>query len=380
MTLKIWSKQLLYIKPDDTPYLMASRNAVLGYSSSGRLIYLNTAHTINDTLSNQSATVLKFNINFKLNSTALTNSYEYLLRVPGLVDFINYNGRLAVKTSWLSYMYMLSTNSIEAGWNDISLVGDGTNVILTVNESSFVMAEQAYSLPLTLYNGFGGSNYIAINDDKFNVSASNWRMRVGIYTPSNSSSTRKTNYIFGPNNAYYTCGIAAELQYNSNGYYVMGYGLSSNGSSWNQGWVQNNDIHLAYSSWHWFLWVKTGSTINCYHSTDAINYELHTTKSIDADLYHSNNVTLSLGNTASNSSYYMRGYINITDTFFERNGTKTFDGITAIEGTDYTVQGSLTAGIYSRTDYRYPHDMHTGTLQVLKDPSEIKDINIIKVD
>ena len=64
MTLKIWSKQLLYIKPDDTPYLMASRNAVLGYSSSGRLIYLNTAHTINDTLSNQSATVLKFNINF----------------------------------------------------------------------------------------------------------------------------------------------------------------------------------------------------------------------------------------------------------------------------------------------------------------------------
>lgn len=53
MPLKIWSKQLLMIRPPDVPYLMGSPRVILAYDNKNALIYPNTPQVISDTLSYQ---------------------------------------------------------------------------------------------------------------------------------------------------------------------------------------------------------------------------------------------------------------------------------------------------------------------------------------
>lgn len=53
MALKVWSKQLLMIRPLDGPFLMASPRDMLAYTKGEPFIYINTPQTLEDTLSNQ---------------------------------------------------------------------------------------------------------------------------------------------------------------------------------------------------------------------------------------------------------------------------------------------------------------------------------------
>lgn len=50
--MKIWSKQLLYIKPDPTPYLMASKSTRLLAGRGKPLLYTNPPQILVNTLDN----------------------------------------------------------------------------------------------------------------------------------------------------------------------------------------------------------------------------------------------------------------------------------------------------------------------------------------
>lgn len=92
MTLKIWSKQLLYIKPDPTPYLLASRVPTvvrLNAASGIPFLYTNTsnpAKLITDTLSNKNIGYGAFDISFVFVPDK-TASYRELFTIPGLCKF-----------------------------------------------------------------------------------------------------------------------------------------------------------------------------------------------------------------------------------------------------------------------------------------------------
>lgn len=86
--LKIWSKQLLMIKPDPTPYLMASSSTRLLAAVGTPLLYTDSSVKVlvSDTLSNTTIGTGAFDISFtfKPNKSA---GYRALFQVPGLVKF-----------------------------------------------------------------------------------------------------------------------------------------------------------------------------------------------------------------------------------------------------------------------------------------------------
>lgn len=361
--LKIWSKQLLYIKPDPTPYLMASRNAILGCGLGNRLIYTQSAQILSNTIENQHSENLKFRIEFLLNKQAITSEYTMLLSVPGLVEFWSFGNKLAVRVPWLNTMNCIDITAFSEGMNNVAFYGDGEYIRLSVNQHVYRLQNKAEYVPILLYSNFARDRYLSLSASKFDLSADNWRFGICIYSP--RASVARTNYLLGPYSGYYGLGMAAEFQYDSTGYYHLGWGLSSNNSSWNMGWIQDNTYNFAPSSWYWLLWQRTGSSYKCYVSTDALEYTLYTSTEVSGTPYHNANATLQLGNTANNSSYPWDGGIGITDTFFEKNGDLIFDGSTAVAGTDYTVNGALTSGTYYRTIYVYP-EIATGALAVYK--------------
>lgn len=53
MALKVWSKQLLMIRPLEGPFLMASPRDMLAYAKGEVLLYTNTPQVLENTLSNQ---------------------------------------------------------------------------------------------------------------------------------------------------------------------------------------------------------------------------------------------------------------------------------------------------------------------------------------
>lgn len=373
--LKIWSKQLLYGKSSPVPYLdpyiMASKRAILGCGLDNRLVYSKSTQILSNTLDNQHSKNLKFRIEFLLDKQFITSDYTLLLNMPGLVEFWSFGNKMAVKVPWLSYMNCVDKDMFSDGMNRIAFYGDGEYIRLSVNQHIFKLQNKAEYVPILLYSGFARNKYLSLSSSKFDLSADNWRFGICIYSP--RASVARRNYLLGPYSEYYGLGMAAEFQYDSAGYYHLGWGLSSNNSSWNMGWIQDNTYNFEPSSWYWLIWQRSGNNYQCLVSTDAINYTLYTSRTVEGTPYHNASATLQLGNTANNSSYPWDGRIGITDTFFEKNGELIFNGSTAIAGTDYTVNGSLTSQIYNKIIYIYP-EIITGTLEVYKGTNSIKDI------
>lgn len=88
MVTKFWCKQLLMIKPDPSPYLMASSSVRL-LASTGVPIYYTLEYPkmlISDTLSNRNVGTGAFDVSFMFTPDK-TASYRELLNVPGLVKF-----------------------------------------------------------------------------------------------------------------------------------------------------------------------------------------------------------------------------------------------------------------------------------------------------
>lgn len=362
-------------RPDDTPYLLAKNSSpktIIKQGPTNILCTNNYIQVLKNTLENVSEDNLKFNISFKVHGSVLDGTYRLLLDMQGIVQVWTQNNAIVIRASWNNFCYELPTSILDVNdFNDISFVGDGSTVTLTANNHNYTIQLKPQAYPILLYSGFARNKYLGISAAKFDLSAENWKFGIGLYSP--RASVARTNYLFGPYSGYYGLGMAAEFQYDSAGYYHLGWGLSSNNSTWNMGWIQDNTYNFAPSSWYWLIWQRSGNNYQCLVSTDAINYILYTSRTVEGNPYHNANAKLQLGNTANNSSYPWDGGVAITDTFFERNGIKLFDGATAVAGTDYTVNGSLTSGTYSRTIYVYPN-ITTTTLRIYRKIDTIKEV------
>ena len=150
MVLKIWSKQLLYIKPDPTPYLLASRTPTvvrLNAASGVPFLYTNAsnpAKLITDTLSNKNIGYGAFDVSFVF-APDKTADYRVLFELPGLCKFAyNWNAGQGL----LFYFEGLGWRAISTDYipqNEVEVrlyrADSDSDVILKIGTYTFTLAK-----------------------------------------------------------------------------------------------------------------------------------------------------------------------------------------------------------------------------------------------
>lgn len=137
MATKFWCKELLMIKPDPAPYLLAARKpreTRLLASTGQPLYYTNPARFEIDELSGKTLGQQAFELQFEVNSAAITQGTTQLLNVPGLVQCEAVNETLYFRFAWDVSWYSLDKKYLKSGWNYIVLSSDGEKISLQVNE------------------------------------------------------------------------------------------------------------------------------------------------------------------------------------------------------------------------------------------------------
>lgn len=99
-----------------------------------------------------------------------------------------------------------------------------------------------------IVSGFSSSKYLTIGS--YDLTSSPWQI---IFCVKTGSSVSTQQYLFGSSTAYFNT-VGGELM--SSG--AIGVGISSNGSSWDIGWM-NGTTTLSTNTWYWIRISFTGS-------------------------------------------------------------------------------------------------------------------------
>lgn len=138
--MKIWSKQLLMIKPDESPYLMAAKSVRLLSKPGTYLYYTNAAQILTDTLSNRSVLKSPYRISCEVNSAYLYRSY-ILLRMPGIATIYTSNDSIRVLTEWDNHIYYVDKQYIPDGWVSVILSCENDKIILSVGSVQYTILD-----------------------------------------------------------------------------------------------------------------------------------------------------------------------------------------------------------------------------------------------
>ncbi len=165
---KIFSRQLL-IRPDVSPYLMASRNTRLLAGAGSPLYWPNDPQILQNTLDNQDVSTKAFSLSFNVTRefVILSTGTRYILSYPGLMDVKAEDGKLWFKFNWEArpvWKY-ISSSELVPGWNNVSLESNGQSVItLVVNSTTHTIIDASKLPTYRWFSGFSDSSYILPND------------------------------------------------------------------------------------------------------------------------------------------------------------------------------------------------------------------------
>lgn len=135
---KVFSRQLL-IRPDLSPYLMASKRVKLLAGAGEPLYWTNNAQVRMNTLDNKSIGTQAFSVSFAVSRefVILSTGTRNILSYPGLMDVKAEDGTLWFKFNWEAnpvWKY-ISSSELVPGWNKVVLAGDGVKITLKVNST-----------------------------------------------------------------------------------------------------------------------------------------------------------------------------------------------------------------------------------------------------
>lgn len=163
MVTKFWCKQLLMIKPDPAPYLMASSRARLYAAINEPLYWTNPKRVIADTLSGKVLGQSPFELQFDVHSKAITDGTTQILNAPGLMKCIAQDKTLYFKFAWGLPWYSLDKKYLKNGWNTVILSSTGEIISLQVNEYVAILVDASKVITKSIwYSGFTSSRYISL--------------------------------------------------------------------------------------------------------------------------------------------------------------------------------------------------------------------------
>lgn len=388
MVTKFWSKQLLMIKPDPSPYLMASNRYRLYAGAGTPLYWTNNAQVRVNTLDNKNLGEQAFSVSFAVTRefVILSTGTRYILSYPGLMDVKAEDGTLWFKFNWESspvWKY-ISSSELVPGWNNVSLESNGQSVItLVVNSTTHTIIDASKLPTYRWFSGFSDSSYILLNDilehyeegpiitageissyeHTIKIRLTAWGDEAGIMDA--GSTNTSGSYIY-----------AIRWTVTNNGF--IHYRVSTNGEqtysvniTGSEKLPLNTDI-LCKASYN----KTTGYSVK--HSIDGgITWVVDGTSSVTTPPYTltANGWIPRLGDNVA-TGYSLQGSIDLAHTVFKCNGKEEFNGATAVESDTarenaFIVSGTLTED----TDKQeYPASIATGKLTLVQPWTVLKDV------
>lgn len=312
---------------------------------------------------------MKFKYAFKAHSSLFNHGTHYITSIPGLITFRAQNGMLNafadVKLDKKD-VYISSEHLVSDGWNDVSLDGNGEAIKLTVNGHVFTLLDIINKS--IVYSGFSDSNYIT-TPQIFTSDMTSFELQTVINVT--SIPTSNAGIIDTPQSPE----TSTRLTVTSTG--MLRCRVSSNGTTNSypvdlQGSQalpinKNITVNITYGD-------TTGYTLKHLVQGNA-NWIIDGQTSDTIKPYISGSSNFILGDNSSSNSY-LPGSIDVAKTYFKRDGNLVFNGLTAIEGTDYIVNGTLT-----RTDTGAHPTFKLGKLNTYANSwLVLKDIQAIKIE
>lgn len=182
MTLKIWSKQLLYIKPDASPYLLASRLPVqvrLLCASGVPLYWTNSRAVISNTLSGTVLARKAFEVSAYVLPAAIKPGTVELMRLDNLVSVKAQSNKIGFKFPWLDNVWKYTTPIPEGEGVVFRLTGDGIYIKLYINDEEHVLLDTSGTVIHTLCTGKRDA-HIALPDTAPLSTADSWEFQTRI--------------------------------------------------------------------------------------------------------------------------------------------------------------------------------------------------------
>lgn len=140
---KVFSRQLL-IRPDLSPYLMASNRVKLLAGAGEPLYWTNEAQVVENTLNGAIIKKQPFIFSFKLHDSVLSDGTTFIFDYPGLMAAKSEKGKLAFKFYWRndSWTYLQPTN-LQPGYNEIVLSSNGVKLYIEVGGSVYTFVDES---------------------------------------------------------------------------------------------------------------------------------------------------------------------------------------------------------------------------------------------
>ena len=366
MTLKIWSKQLLYIKPDPTPYLLAARTPQtvrLMASGTSPLLYTISQQVLQNSLNNTTLYDAPYLLSFRIHSSIIYEGTSYVLSLPGFVDIKTEYGTVAFKFAWRPEWFYINSSSLLEGWNEISIENDGVRIFINANSDTYTLYDTATMKQEVLaYTNYGctvsdtavtgvSEGYILLkNQEALNFGAADtWEVGMKFtYT----KGAEGHNGLFGSTLNYY----APELDIDTSNNQIYGH-FSSDGISRNIGDSRYAGYTLTEGSTYWIKLYFDGSKYAIKISSNGISYSEYTLVSTTTKLVNKDNPGMCFLNRRmeNGQNYWLKGPMSCLyeDTYVKLNDT-------------YYCKGFIPVELPT---------MHTGYLQIYKPWAHLRNVS-----
>ena len=222
--------------------------------------------------------------------------------------------------------------SVPGGYTSTNLLAGKNIQIQNKNVSEYIVSN------------FSTSNYADIGGSKFSGKSNPWNIILKVKTPS-STDANTGNIFLGSTRTtsatYYSVGISAQMTLSGTKWGV-GFGLSSNGTSWDIAWVSEPSYPFNSESWYYLKFSYNGSNLyKLQISDDGETYTDYSSYESSTALYYSSSYNIALGKTGNDNRVF-NGSIDIRGCSITANGSNTFNGATAVRPTDFGLHGAVT--------------------------------------
>ena len=388
MVTKFWSKQLLMIKPDPSPYLMASNRYRLYAGAGTPLYWTNNAQVRVNTLDNKSLGSQAFSVSFAVTRefVILSTGTRYILSYPGLMDVKAEDGTLWFKFNWEArpvWKY-ISSSELVPGWNNVVLSSNGAGVIaLVVNSTTHTILDSNLLPTYRWFSGFSDSSYILPNnilehydEGQTTGEISSYERIIKIKLTTLGTSEQSIMDAGAKNSITVSWIHSIRWTITTSGFIHYRVRNSSSGSypiniTGTEKLPLNTDI-LCKASYN----KTTGYLVE--HSVDDGNtWVVDGTSSVTASPYteSANGWYPRLGeNPATGAS--LQGSIDLAHTVFKCNGKEEFNGATAVESDTVRENAFIVSGTLTEdTDKQeYPASIVTSKLTLVQPWTVLKDV------
>lgn len=161
-----------------------------------------------------------------------------------------------------------------------------------------------------IVSGFSSSNYLTLNEPFKPEGA--WEIVLKLKRSENGQ-----QFLLGSIGSWYKT-FGGELRANN----TLGFGLTSNGYSWDIAWFGGNVV-LEENVWYWVKLSFTGSEYKYELSTNGSDYELVDSVTSSTPIYRGDDSIMNIGIQGDRYKYW-HGSIDLNESYVEYNGNKTY--------------------------------------------------------